>query len=80
MNLFKAYHEVFQPALGDFNRDQSPNNLYQPMQYLLDLGGKRIRPFLTLMAGEGFGVSVKDALGAATVSYTHLTLPTKRIV
>jgi geranylgeranyl diphosphate synthase type II len=65
MNLFKAYHEVFQPALGDFNRDQSPNNLYQPMQYLLDLGGKRIRPFLTLMAGEGFGVSVKDALGAA---------------
>ena len=59
MNLFKAYHEAFQPALGDFNRDQSPNNLYQPMQYLLDLGGKRIRPFLTLMAGEAFGVSLK---------------------
>ncbi len=65
MNLFKAYQQVFQSALDDFNEDQSPKNLYSPMQYLLDLGGKRIRPFLTLMAGESFGVPIKDTLGAA---------------
>tara|TARA_A100001011_G_scaffold384573_1_gene457384 strand:+ start:2880 stop:3857 length:978 start_codon:yes stop_codon:yes gene_type:complete len=65
MDLFKAYQQEFQSALENFNKDQSPNNLYRPIQYLLELGGKRIRPFLTLMTGEVFGVAVKDALGAA---------------
>ncbi|MEK9517543.1 MAG: polyprenyl synthetase family protein [Flavobacteriaceae bacterium] len=65
MNLFRAYQQAFESALEDFNQDQSPHNLYQPIEYLLDLGGKRIRPFLTLMAGEAYGVTVKEALGAA---------------
>ena len=65
MDLFKAYQQEFQSALENFNMDQSPITLYRPIQYLLELGGKRIRPFLTLMAGEVFGVAVKDALGAA---------------
>ena len=65
MNLFKSYQQIFESALEDFNQDQSPHNLYRPIQYLLDLGGKRIRPFITLMAGEAFGVSVKEVLGAA---------------
>ena len=65
MNLFKAYQQAFESSLEDFNQGQSPPNLYQPIGYLLDLGGKRIRPFLTLMSGEAFGVSVKEAMGAA---------------
>ncbi len=65
MTLFETYHKAFQSALEDFNQDQSPQNLYLPMQYLLDLGGKRIRPFLTLMAAQSYGVSVKEAMGAA---------------
>lgn len=65
MNLFKAYQKAFESALEDFNHYQNPQNLYQPIEYLLDLGGKRIRPFLTLMAGEVFGISIKEALGAA---------------
>ena len=65
MNLFKAYQKAFESALEDFNRDQSPHNLYLPIQYLLDLGGKRIRPFLTLMAGEAYGLSLKETMGAA---------------
>ena len=65
MDIFKAYKQEFQSALENFNKDQPPQNLYRPIQYLLELGGKRIRPFLTLIAGEGFGVVVKDALGAA---------------
>ncbi|OUW76329.1 MAG: polyprenyl synthetase [Flavobacteriaceae bacterium TMED212] len=65
MDLFKAYQEEFQSALENFNQDKFPQNLYIPIQYLMELGGKRIRPFLTLMAGEVFGVTVKDAMGAA---------------
>ena len=65
MNLSKANQQAFESALEDFCKDQSPQNLYLPIQYLLDLGGKRIRPFLTLMASEAYGVSTKDAMGAA---------------
>ena len=65
MNLSKANQQAFESALEDFYKDQSPQNLYLPIQYLLDLGGKRIRPLLTLMAGEAYGVSAKDTIGAA---------------
>ena len=65
MNLSKANQQAFESALEDFYKDQSPQNLYLPIQYLLDLGGKRIRPLLTLMAGEAYGVSAKDTMGAA---------------
>ena len=72
MNIFGSYQKLFESELEDFNQKQSPQNLYLPMQYLLDLGGKRIRPFLTLMAGEAFGVSVKYAMSAAmAVEFFH---------
>ena len=29
-----------------------PKNLYDPIKYVLDIGGKRIRPILTLMAHQ----------------------------
>ena len=64
MNLFKAYQQAFEYALEDFYRD-NPHNLYIPIQYLLDLGGKRIRPFLTLMAGEAYGLFLQETMGAA---------------
>lgn len=65
MNLFMAYQQAFESSIEDFNQGQSPQNLYQPIGYLMDLGGKRIRPFLTLMSGEAFEVSMKEAMGAA---------------
>ena len=34
----------------DLNRE--PENLYKPISYILSLGGKKIRPVLTLMAAE----------------------------
>ncbi|MEN9335876.1 MAG: hypothetical protein RLZZ500_863 [Bacteroidota bacterium] len=45
---------------------KEPKNLYEPIQYILALGGKRIRPVLTLMATEVFGADCKQALAAAT--------------
>jgi geranylgeranyl diphosphate synthase type II len=65
MNLFKAYQQAFESSLEYFNQGQSPRNLYQPIGYLLDLEGKRIRPYLSLMSGEAFGVSVKESMNAA---------------
>lgn len=48
-----------------FSVTSEPTNLYKPIQYILNLGGKRLRPVLTLMAAELFGVDYKKALNAA---------------
>ncbi len=42
-----------------------PANLYQPIQYTLSMGGKRIRPVLVLMACDMFGGNIKTAMPAA---------------
>ena len=42
-----------------------PEGLYEPIRYTLELGGKRIRPILTLLACELFGGKRTDALPAA---------------
>lgn len=44
---------------------KEPKNLYEPITYILELGGKRLRPVLTLMTAEIFGVEYTKALDAA---------------
>jgi geranylgeranyl diphosphate synthase type II len=44
---------------------KEPRNLYEPVHYILKLGGKRIRPVLTLMSAEIFDADYKLALPAA---------------
>lgn len=45
--------------------DKSPEELYQPITYILGFGGKRIRPVLTLMACNLFVDNLDDALSPA---------------
>ncbi len=45
--------------------DKEPANLYRPISYILNLGGKRLRPVLTLMTADIFGADHKKALDAA---------------
>ena len=47
----------------DFNRE--PKNLYAPIDYILQLGGKRLRPILTLIACDIFSGTFEKALPAA---------------
>lgn len=42
-----------------------PKNLYEPIDYIIKLGGKRMRPILTLMAADIFSKEYKKALPAA---------------
>lgn len=44
---------------------REPKNLYEPIDYILQLSGKRIRPMLTLMACDIFLNEYKKALPAA---------------
>ena len=43
----------------------SPGNLYNPLNYFLSIGGKRLRPVLTLLATELGGVQKEDAINCA---------------
>ena len=59
------YQKEFLAYLESKEWIQEPKNLYEPIDYILQLGGKRIRPILTLMAADIFGSDYKKALPAA---------------
>lgn len=42
-----------------------PRELYEPIRYILKIGGKRIRPVLTLLSCQLFGGKPQDALNQA---------------
>ena len=44
---------------------KEPLNLYEPITYIMDLGGKRLRPILTLLSTDVFGGNHEEALDAA---------------
>jgi geranylgeranyl diphosphate synthase type II len=44
---------------------KSPDELYEPIRYILGLGGKRIRPVLALMSANLFKDDIDDALPPA---------------
>jgi len=65
MQHIQFYQEAFLKYLNDFKVERQPASLYQPIQYILDLGGKRLRPVLTLMTAEIFNCDYKKSLDAA---------------
>ncbi|WP_415060827.1 polyprenyl synthetase family protein [Flavobacterium sp.] len=66
MHSIAVYQEHFLAHLENQKILKEPKNLYEPIDYILRLGGKRMRPVLTLMATEVFDVDYKKALPAAT--------------
>ncbi|MFD0965146.1 polyprenyl synthetase family protein [Pseudofulvibacter geojedonensis] len=59
------FRESFLAYLEKTSIQREPRNLYQPIDYILQLGGKRLRPVLTLLTTELFGASHEKALDAA---------------
>ena len=43
----------------------SPKEMYEPMSYIIGLGGKRVRPLLTLVGSDLFNGNSKDAIPSA---------------
>ncbi|MFK5878486.1 MAG: polyprenyl synthetase family protein [Flavobacteriaceae bacterium] len=72
MTMIANYKSVFLNYLEKRVLVQEPENLYLPITYILSLGGKKLRPILTLMSADIFGVDYKKALDAAlTVEVFH---------
>ena len=59
------YSEQFLNYLHSVYKKETPAGLYEPIDYLLNLGGKRIRPMLTLMATDLYQGKMKESLPAA---------------
>lgn len=52
-------------AINETSYPSYPASLYQPISYIMTLGGKRIRPIMLLMSAELFNGSLKGAVPAA---------------
>lgn len=65
MQQISFYQEVFLNYLETFKVQKEPANLYNPINYILSLGGKRLRPVLTLMTSDIFSGDHQKALDAA---------------
>jgi len=66
MQSISNYQEKISSHFELLSLNKEPKNLYEPIQYILSLGGKRLRPVLTLMAAEIFDTDCTKALSAAT--------------
>jgi len=65
MHSIYQYQEFISDYLESQYETKEPQNLYDPIHYILGLGGKRMRPVLTLMSAEVFDADYKKALPAA---------------
>jgi len=65
MEILNKYHELLEGHLQEAVGKNEPKQLYDPIKYILSIGGKRIRPALTLMVCDFFGTDFKKAIPAA---------------
>ena len=66
MQSFETLSKQFAEKFDTRHFPEQPASLYEPNEYFLRLGGKRIRPVLCLMGNELFDEIIPDAWHAAT--------------
>src|ERR1700761_1990750 len=65
MKELKDLQLLIDKAVKELDYPVYPAELYEPIKYILSLGGKRMRPALLLMACDLFGGDVEKALNPA---------------
>jgi geranylgeranyl diphosphate synthase, type II len=63
--LLKAEIAKIEKILLSTTEGKKPNSLYEPCSYILNGGGKRLRPLLVLIAAKAGGISFKKVYNAA---------------
>ena len=59
MLSLSQYLQMFTDHIEKYTISAVPENLYAPVNYILSLEGKRIRPILTLISADIFSGSPK---------------------
>lgn len=65
MEILSKYNTALDYNLAQAVSQNEPTQLYEPIRYILSLGGKRIRPALTLMVCDFFDTDFQQAIPAA---------------
>ena len=65
MNTYQEYFTLVEQSINELDLTGKPAELYDPVRYMMSLGGKRLRPVLVLMSNDLFGGNSIDALPAA---------------
>lgn len=68
MKQYEHFFNLFSSHLAQYTgslQAKSPRELYDPENYILSLGGKRVRPLLALVACDLFGKQAENALNSA---------------
>ncbi len=65
MHTIPQLQQIIENALKETKYPSHPIELYEPIAYLMGLGGKRLRPALLLMATDLFAGDIKKAINPA---------------
>ena len=65
MHTIEEYQEIINQRIYELEIVKAPHELYDPIKYTIELGGKRLRPTLCLLAAEMFGAKLDEALSSA---------------
>ena len=68
MNNLKSIEElqgILSQALEELNLTHEPSELYNPIRYLIDLGGKHLRPVLVLMIADMYELDLNKVMPQA---------------
>ena len=63
--------EIINQYLSKLSYDRKPASLYEPIKYVLDLGGKRIRPILMLLSYNLYKDNPQEILSSACALETY---------
>ena len=65
MNSLQKLQSHFNAKIDAHSFVRYPENLYEPIDYIMGIGGKRLRPVAVFMACDAFGGDIKEAEAAA---------------
>ena len=62
MYKYEELQDIINRAINNMSYDYEAEKLFEPVKYLMSMGGKRIRPVVTLMACDLFDGKVEQAI------------------
>jgi geranylgeranyl diphosphate synthase type II len=65
MRDLAVYSTLLENEINQLDFPKTPSNLYDPLRYFMQLGGKRMRPVLTFLGAELFGLQKEAVVNAA---------------
>jgi geranylgeranyl diphosphate synthase type II len=65
MRDLAVYSTILENEINQLDFPKTPSNLYDPLRYFMQLGGKRMRPVLTFLGAELFGLQKEAVVNAA---------------